>query len=152
MNLFSTVYEQKPLAHQLTYDKENLEYIKSVLSDKNIAEYKIAIAYGSAHASNKNVVAMKMAVLDMIQKTFQSQQIYHIVTEYLSTENPIATHVLNLGLRHGDEKWILQKMDVKEELKKYKTIVTEGDTKKAGKDKATKVIESEKKSDVLKNN
>jgi hypothetical protein len=52
---------------------------------------------------------------------------------------------LYLGLRHGDEKWILQKMDVKEELKKYKTIMAEGDKKKLEKSNAIKRTEKSRK-------
>lgn len=129
LNLFSTVFPQKPRTAQLVCDKANLDYIQSVLTSKDINNYKIVLAYGSAHASNRNVMVMKLAVLEMIQKAVSDKQVFHIVTEYLCTENPIATHVLYLGLRHGDEVWKLQQLDIDHEIKEYRDKLQENDKK-----------------------
>lgn len=43
INLYSTIYDKKPLAAQLSLDEENLSYIESILDDEKICEYEIVL-------------------------------------------------------------------------------------------------------------
>lgn len=130
LNLYSTVYESKPLVSSLCYDKENISYINSVLSSKDIGEYDIVIATGSSLKSHQNTIQTKIDILTMIIDKGLSNQVLHIIPEYIDTDNMQGIHPLYLGLHHGKEKWSLEAYDINSALEELNSVLRISDTKK----------------------
>lgn len=118
VNLYSTVYERKPLASQLEYDEENLQYIEGVFKSDDIKEYDIVIATGSSLKTNKDTVMSKVALLNMIVDNKLEGNANHIVPEFVDDEWEQGIHPLFLGLHHSRDQWTLAKYDVAGELDK----------------------------------
>ena len=107
MNLYSEVFERKPTVSQLTYDTENFEYISKAVNEADTDSCKLIIAYGSSLGGNKMTNTIK-------HNTISSEP----------------THVLYLGLRHGDERWNLMPLDVNAEKEKIALRLTDNSEEK----------------------
>ena len=123
MNLYSEVFDRKPTTSQLTYDKDNFEYITQAVN--TAGEYKLIIAYGSSHSSNKTTNTLKKNLLEAISNSKSKDKVYQISSEYIDTIGSDPTHVLYLGLRHGDEQWNLVPLDVNDEILKISARLVE---------------------------
>ena len=123
MNLYPDVFDRKPSTVQLSYDKENFEYIMQAINATE--EYKIVIAYGSSHSSNKTTNMVKKNLLEAIGNSKAKDRVYQISSEYIDTMSSDPTHVLYLGLRHGDERWKLVPLDVSAEMAKISARLAE---------------------------
>ena len=123
MNLYSEVFDRKPTTSQMTYDKENFEYITQAVN--TAGEYKLIIAYGSSHSSNKTTNTLKKNLLEAISNSKAKDRVYQISSEYIDTIGSDPTHVLYLGLRHGDEQWNLVPLDVNDEMLKISARLVE---------------------------
>ena len=128
MNLYSEVFDRKPTTSQLTYDKENFEYITQAVN--TAGEYKLIIAYGSSHSSNKTTNTLKKNLLEAISNSNSKDRVYQIGSEYNDTMSSDPTHVLYLGLRHGDERWNLMPLDVNAEKEKIALRLTDNSEEK----------------------
>lgn len=115
MNLYSEVFERKPTVSQLTYDTENFEYISKAVNEADTDSCKLIIAYGSSLGGNKMTNTIKHNLLTVISKSRIKNNVYQIGSEYNDTISSEPTHVLYLGLRHGDERWNLMPLDVNAE-------------------------------------
>ena len=117
MNLYSEVFERKPTVSQLTYDTENFEYISKAVNEADTDSCKLIIAYGSSLGGNKMTNTIK-------------NNVYQIGSEYNDTISSEPTHVLYLGLRHGDERWNLMPLDVNAEKEKIALRLTDNSEEK----------------------
>ena len=88
-------------------------------------EYKLIIAYGSSHSSNKTTNTLKKNLLEAISNSKAKDRVYQISSEYIDTIGSDPTHVLYLGLRHGDERWNLVPLDVNDEMLKISARLVE---------------------------
>ncbi|WP_455717066.1 DUF1643 domain-containing protein [Anaerosporobacter sp.] len=117
VNLYPQVFVRKPTVAQLEENHENLEYIRDILTSKEMGEYDIVIAWGtslSTHATTKHI---KKKILKMIQEQGLELQTKHIVVDRMDTKKQVGTHPLFLGLRYSDVVWKLETHPVKSDLK-----------------------------------
>lgn len=84
MNLYSEVFDRKPTTSQLTYDKENFEYITQAVN--TLGEYKLIIAYGSSHSSNKTTNTLKKNLLEAISNSKAKDRVYQTFMNTLNIE------------------------------------------------------------------
>ncbi len=114
LNLFSQIIKQKPLTKDLSsIDDTNIAYLKSALEDMP-EQTDVVIAWGNSHTSNKIVNKSKAKVLTML-RSLKSVNVCQIVTEKMTNDTE-GTHLLFLGLRHSDEKWIVEAYPVEKEI------------------------------------
>lgn len=130
MNLYSEVFERKPAVSQLTYDTENFEYISKAVNEADTGSCKLIIAYGSSLGGNKMTNTIKHNLLTVISKSRIKNNVYQIGSEYNDTMSSDPTHVLYLGLRHGDERWNLMPLDVNAEKEKIALRLTDNSEEK----------------------
>lgn len=135
MNLYPTVFYKKPSTSELIYDMENLEYITNAINSDNAENYKLIIAYGSSHNNNRTTNTIKKNLLDAIAVSKLKNKVYQISSEFIDTIGTDPTHVLYLGLRHGDEQWNLVPLDIRAEMGRISARLAEkesggGETKK----------------------
>lgn len=84
MNLYSEVFDRMPTTSQLTYDKENFEYITQAVN--TAGEYKLIIAYGSSHSSNKTTNTLKKNLLEAISNSKAKDRVYQTFMNTLNIE------------------------------------------------------------------
>ena len=131
LNLFSKIAKWKPLAGELkSVDRENMTYIKKVISD--VAKRgKIIICWGNSHNSNLAVNETKKELLEfLISSEIES---FQLVTENMMNETE-GTHILFLGLRYANDKWSVIGYPAEEQLEKISAQVQ----KRRPKEKAKK--------------
>lgn len=136
-NLYSTIYDKKPLAGQLSVDKENLSYIESILDDEKISEYEIVIAWGSSMAEHIPTKTVKQKILQMLKERGMEKRVKHIVTPTMDAEQK-GTHSLYLGLRHSKEKWNLAVYPVDEVLNELEKAEKKEEVKQSKKQSESK--------------
>ena len=108
VNLYPYVFEKKPGVNELHESVENIEYIRDILTGKDIEEYDVVIAYGSSLASHACTQHIKRNILLMLKEYKLETQVKHIVTDTIDTEKQCGTHPLYLGLRHSSDVWKLE--------------------------------------------
>lgn len=108
VNLYPYVFDRKPGVHELHESVENIEYIRDILTGKDIDEYDIVIAYGSSLSSHACTQHIKRNILLMLKEYKLEAQVKHIVTDTIDTEKQCGTHPLYLGLRHSSDVWYLE--------------------------------------------
>ncbi len=156
VNLYSTVFERKPLTGQLSYDEENIAYIESVLEGKDIADYDIVVATGNSLGTHINTVEVKLDIFHMLQKKGLNKQVKHIVPENGNGDMAQGIHPLFLGLHYGKEKWILADYDISSAIDSFHEYLTGKSEKAVEKPKADKQEKEKnqkkgKNEDVLQN-
>lgn len=107
VNLYPYVFDKKPGVNELHESVQNMEYIRDILTGKDIDEYDIVIAYGSSLSSHACTQHIKRNILLMLKEYKLETQVKHIVTATIDTEKQCGTHPLYLGLRHSAEMWEL---------------------------------------------
>lgn len=152
VNLFSTVFDYKPLAKYLAEDTENIEYIQKLCLRKDI-DY-ILIAYGSTLGNHQVARMIKTRLLKFLMEKKLEKKVKHLVVEYLDTNQQIGTHPLYLGLRFSKEQWFIEDFPLKyayEELTKCsvvdaskKDVKKKSDSKKGETEDAENVLSTEK--------
>lgn len=115
VNIFGQVFEKKPLAKELVEDKENYQYIKGILSQKDISDADIVIAWGSALSNNKETIKKKLEILELLQKKKQIKEVMCIESDFLEGTQ-MGVHPLYLGLHHAKEEWRLVPYPLEESL------------------------------------
>lgn len=109
VNLYPYIFNKKPGVSDLHESVENVEYIRDILTCKDIEEYDIVIAYGNSHSSHACTQHIKRNVLLMLKEYKLEEQVKHIVTDTIDAEKQCGTHPLYLGLRHSSEVWTLER-------------------------------------------
>lgn len=135
VNLYSEIFNSKPLVSQLNDDVYNLSYIEELLESENISEYDIVIAWGNSLSTHSKTIRAKIDLLNMLKSKGLIKQVKCIITETLSVVECYGVHPLYLGLRYSNDKWSLVEYPVEEELEKLeKSINSSGkETPKAKK-------------------
>ncbi len=129
VNLFSQIAKRKPLAGDLkAVDKENMAYVKNVISDVG-KRGKIIVAWGNSHSANLIVNESKKELLEFLQST-QRGNVCQLIAENMITETE-GTHILFLGLRYADDEWHLTDYPVKAQLEKISALIQKRQPKKA---------------------
>ena len=108
INLYPYVFNRKPGVNELHESVENTEYIRDILTSKDIEDYDIVIAYGSSLSSHACTQHIKRNILLMLKEYKLEAQVKHIVTVTIDTEKQLGTHPLYLGLRHSSDIWSLE--------------------------------------------
>ena len=136
VNLYPYVFKGKPGVNQLHESVQNTEYIRDILTSKDIEEYDIVIAYGSSLASHACTQHIKRNILLMLKEYKLESQVKHIVTVTSDTEKQMGTHPLYLGLRHSADVWELENFPLSlalEECSPHKDVVEKpADSSKKG--------------------
>lgn len=141
INLYSQVFDSKPLTSQLSEDVENIAYIEDILDSPDIGEYDIVIATGSSLSTHMKTINAKLDILHMLKDRGLSEQVMCIVPEFVEENASQGTHPLFLGLHHSKEEWSLTKYSVDAALEELEGYLKEREEKKA----AVEVVASEKK-------
>ena len=115
INIFSQVFDKKPLARELVEDDENYKYIKGIISEKDIASNDIVIAWGSGLSNNKTTIKKKIEILELLLKKKQIKEVKCIESDYLEGAQP-GVHPLYLGLHHAKEEWRLETYPLEDEI------------------------------------
>lgn len=123
VNLYSNIFDSKPLASQLKDDITNLSYIEELLEREDIKEYDIVIAWGNSLSTHIGMVRAKIDLLNMLKDKGLLEQVKCIVTENLSVVECYGVHPLYLGLRYAKDKWSLVEYPVEKELEKLEEVL-----------------------------
>lgn len=115
LNLYSTVFETKPSTSKLLEEKDNMDYLKTVFSQKDITEYDIVIAWGSGLSNHLPTIRKKIEILEMLRKKKLSKNVMCIEAEYMDVQTQ-GVHPLFLGLHHAKEQWCLQSFSVEDAI------------------------------------
>lgn len=124
MNLYSTVYSEKPSASSLHEDLENIAYITDVLDEPDIADYEIIIAWGSSLSNHTATINTKIHILETLQEKGLEKNVTQLYTEFLDTNTTIGCHPLYLGLHFSRDTWSTISYPLQSELASLSTLVT----------------------------
>lgn len=145
VNLYSTVFEEKPLVSQLDEDSSNIAYIEEILEREDIKEYDIVIAWGSSLSTHRRTINLKIDLISMLLDKGLADNVKCITTENLDTRSEHGTHPLYLGLHFARDKWELMSFPLKNTLdeleKAIQPVTVVEKTKKGGKKNVSKNIE-----------
>lgn len=126
VNLFSRVCKSERMStRNLQVDKENLQYIESIMKEKEFKEYKFVVAWGSSMANCKSAIETKQTLIDMYYKYNPKGKVYKLFCDELPECIAEPPHVLFMGIRFKDSVW---------ELVEYEKYV-KGQKKNVPKDK-----------------
>lgn len=142
VNLYSTVFDEKPLVSQLGEDSSNIAYIEEILEREDITKKDIVIAYGTSLSTHKHTIMLKIDLLSMLLDKGLADNVKCITTENLDTRSEHGTHPLYLGLHFARDKWELKSFPLKNALneleKAIQPVVTVDKPKKGGKKNVSK--------------
>lgn len=116
VNLFSKVCHARMSTRNLTVDTKNLEYIASILSEKNSKDYLYIIAWGSSLSKCVAANATKRKILELIQKVHPKAELLQISAKDVDIGCQSAIHPLWLKIRNGNSEWILEPYSIPKEL------------------------------------
>ena len=139
LNLFSTVFDRKPLAKQLKMDEENLAYFQKVLEQPDIKESDIVVAWGTTLENNQNAREMKKKFLSLLVQKGLGGQVKQFSVDTLETLQQISPHPLYLGLRHAREEWKLENFPLSKVLKELEPKVKQTERAKTGQNKSEEI-------------
>ena len=132
LNLCAQVFDKKPVVSKLTENNDNLEYIKSVLAQKDISNYDIVIAWGSGIANHLTTAKKKVEVLQMLQKRKLSKVVKCMETDFMGDAQQ-GVHPLFLGLHHPKEEWRLVSFSIDDAMESLTELVEKTELKKVNK-------------------
>ncbi len=145
VNLYSTVFDEKPLVSQLGEDSSNMAYIEDILEREDIKEYDIVIAWGSSLSTHKRTINLKIDLISMLLDKGLADNVKCITTENLDTRSEHGTHPLYLGLHFARDKWELKSFPLKNALneleKTIQPVAIVEKPKKGGKKNVSKTDE-----------
>lgn len=118
VNLYSTVFSGKPRISELSDAETSMAYIEEILEEYDIDEYDIVIAWGSALASHKPTINLKIDILSMIKEKELEKAVKCISTDNMYVQEVYGVHPLFLGLHFGKDEWQLIDYPIEDELKK----------------------------------
>lgn len=114
VNIYSKVFGYKPGVKDLDKDEDNLKFLNEIMKSADIQNRTVIIAWGSAYATHKVTLEMKLEILRMLQRN--KIEAYHIVPEFADETMRQGIHPLYLGLHHSREKWSLLPFDTEFEI------------------------------------
>lgn len=123
VNLYSKVFDEKPLMSQLDEDNSNIAYIEEILEREDIEEYDIVIAWGSSLSTHKRTINLKIDLISMLLDKGLADNVKSISTENLDTYSRYGTHPLYLGLHFAKDKWSLQLFPLNDTLNELKKAI-----------------------------
>lgn len=145
VNLYSMVFDEKPLVSQLGEDSSNMAYIEEILEREDIKDYDIVIAWGSSLSTHRRTINLKIDLISMLIDKGLADNVKCITTENLDTRSEHGTHPLYLGLHFARDKWELHPFPLKNALNELEKIIqpvaTVEKSKKGGKKNVSKVNE-----------
>lgn len=145
LNLFSEVFDGKPLASRLKFDVENLAFFEDILEGEDMAGYDIVIAWGTTLENHKEAKEMKLEFLKILEQKGLEGQVRQLAVDTLETAKQICPHPLFLGLRHARERWRLEKFPLQKVLKELEAKKPKKAQKQTEKKKQEKTSAGEKK-------
>jgi hypothetical protein len=98
--LFSKVAGSKLSTRGLSIDEENMDYLKSLISEKSDA--KLIIAFGSSMEKCPAAIESKVKFFQMLKELRQNDALWQLDSEEMEEESP---HILFAGIRYGDSSW-----------------------------------------------
>ena len=126
VNLFATVWHDKPTAKELRYDEENISYIDKLLDDPADG---VIIGWGNGLSSNIEVAKIKLAILKMLKEK-KVENVYHFIADGLDPDMAEGLHPLFLGLRYGRKQWGLEEYPVDAMIASLERLIKEKTKKK----------------------
>ena len=116
VNLFSKVCKARPSTKDLTVDEENLAQIKVLMQEKNFADCKVIVAWGTSMERNVIATEMKRRIIKMYKEAVPNGILWQLTADDIYLKNDSAVHVLYMGIRHKNSHWKLEKFHVPEVL------------------------------------
>ena len=116
VNLFSKVWKARPSTRDLAIDEENLAQIKMLMQEKDFADCKVIVAWGSSMEKNTIATEMKRRIIQMYKEAVPNGVLWQLTADDIYLKNDSAVHVLYMGIRHKTSKWKLEKFTVPAEL------------------------------------
>lgn len=120
VNLFSKVSTARISTRNLAVDTENLEYISSIVAEKDSDDYLYIIAWGSSMSKSSVSNASKRKILEIIQKGCPKAPLLQLSARDIDIKCQNAIHPLWLKIRNSNSEWILEPYIVPAELKANK--------------------------------
>lgn len=105
INLFATRCNARLSTRNIEIDTENIEYIESIMSDKNFKKCRFVVAFGCSMKNCAVAEETKNRIFAMFEKYNKNGKIYQITVDDLDSKNDVAVHVLFLGIRHSNSIW-----------------------------------------------
>lgn len=118
VNLFSKICHARMSTRNLTVDTGNLEYIASIVAEKNSEEYLYIIAWGSSMSRCVAANASKRKILELIRKACPKVALLQISARDVDVGCQSAIHPLWLKIRNANSEWILEPYIMPKELQK----------------------------------
>lgn len=112
VNLYPYVFDRKPVVADLHESVENIEYIRDILTSKDIDEYDIVIAYGSSLSTHACTQHIKRNILLMLKEYKLETHVKQITTDEMENGKQNGIHPLYLGLRYSDKVWKLETFQI----------------------------------------
>ena len=116
VNLFSRVWKARPSTRDLAIEEENLAQIKMLMQEKDFADCKVIVAWGSSMEKNVIATEMKRRIIQMYKEAVPDGILWQLTADDIYLKNDSAVHVLYMGIRHKASKWKLEKFTVPAEL------------------------------------
>ena len=132
VNLFSKVCRARPSTKALAVDEDNLEQIKKLMQEKDFADCKVIVAWGSSMEKNVIATEMKRRIIQFYREAVPDGTLWQLTADDIYMKNESAVHALFMGIRHKNSKWKLEKFHVPEAL-----VQTEPPKRGRGKQKKT---------------
>ena len=121
ISLFSKVVDGKMSVRGLEIDKENMEYISKLMTDKKFKSSKFIIAWGNSLLSSLAVNESKAEIFKMFHTHNPKAMLYQLTTIGRNLECDITPHPLYLGIRGGRASWGLKEFKLTEQMLKSQT-------------------------------
>ena len=101
--LFSRVASSKLSTKGLSVDKDNLNYLREIIT--KLPDAKIIIAFGSSMEKCPAVIKSKVELFKMIKELRPTDALWQIGADGLEEESP---HILFCGIRYNYVEWSLR--------------------------------------------
>jgi len=116
VNLFSKVCKARPSTKDLSVDEENLAQIQKLMQEKDFADCKVIVAWGTSMEKNIIATEMKRRIIKMYKEAVPNGVLWQLTADDIYLKNDSAVHVLYMGIRHKNSKWKLEKFTIPQEL------------------------------------
>lgn len=116
VNLFSKVCKARPSTKALAVDEDNLEQIKKLMQEKDFADCKVIVAWGSSMEKNTIATEMKRRIIQMYKEIVPDGILWQLTADDIYMKNESAVHALFMGIRHKNSVWKLEKFQIPEAL------------------------------------
>lgn len=128
INLFATRSSTRMSTRNIEIDNENLDYIESIMKEKDFKNHRFVVAYGCTMQKCAVADKTKELIFDMFRKYNPKGKMYQITVDNLDSKNDVAVHVLFLGIRHSNAVWQFEEFEISN-IKEEKTVKKKGKSK-----------------------